>query len=102
VYTGADLTLTTAFGAYLSGQWELAQPPAVPAGGGREDYANVNGGVGVGTGFDDANFGSIDAMRARLTAISATTYSAAELDKMTMNDMIYAIRVNDRSGSIKG
>jgi hypothetical protein len=102
VYTGADATLTTLFGIYLTGQWELAQPPAVPAGGGREDYANLNGGLGVGSGFDNFNFGSIDAMRARLTAISATTYSATELDKMTMNDMIYAIRVNDQLGSIKG
>jgi hypothetical protein len=40
-------------------------------------------------------------MRDRLTAISATTYSAAELDKMTYNDMVYAIRVNDYAGSIK-
>jgi hypothetical protein len=101
-YSGGDLTLTTSQAAYLTGQWEPAQPAAIPAGGGREDYANINGGVGVGTGFDNINFGSIDAMRARLTAISATTYSATELDKMTMNDMIYAIRVNDMAGSIKG
>lgn len=99
-YSGADLTLDNTYGAYLSGQWELAQPAATPVGG-REDYANLNGGLGVGTGFDMAIFGSVTAMRARLTAISATTYSAAELDKMTVNDMVYALRVNDAVGSIK-
>jgi hypothetical protein len=46
------------------------------------------------------NIGDIAAARARLTAISGTTYPAAVLDKMTFNDMIYAIRVNDEAGSI--
>lgn len=102
-YSGGDLTLTTAFGAYLAGQWELPQPLAVPAGGGRDDYANLNGGPSPFSGFGDmaSPFGSSQAMRDRLTAISATTYSAAELDKMTYNDMVYAIRVNDYPGSIK-
>lgn len=99
-YNGADLAATTAMGAYLTGQWELSAPNAVPAGGGRDDYANFNGGQSVYQGFDQPLFGSIGDMRARLTAISATTYSAAELDKMTLNDMIYAIRVNDAPGSI--
>lgn len=100
-YSGADVTTVPGTTQpYLSGQWELAQPAATPVGG-REDYANINGGLGVGTGFDNNVFGSIDSMRTRLTAISATTYSAAQLDLMTMNDMIYAIRVNDQLGSIK-
>jgi len=100
-YSGADATLTTSFGAYLAGTWEPTTPVAV-GGVVRDDYANMNGGFGPGTGFNGAGlFTGVDSMRARLTAINATTYSAAELDKMTVNDMIYALRVNDYAGSIK-
>lgn len=101
VYTGADLTLTTAFGAYLTGQWELAAPVAGTGGTVNDPYANLNGGPAVTSGFDASYFGSIQMMRERLTAYSATTYSAAELDKMTMNDMVYACRTIDYAGSIK-
>jgi hypothetical protein len=100
-YSGADATLTTSFGAYLAGQWELAAPAAGSGGVANDLYVNVNGGFGPGAGFNSQIFNSIDAMRARLTAIDSTTYSAAQLDLMTMNDMIYAIRVSDYSGSIK-
>jgi hypothetical protein len=101
VYSGADLTLTTAFGAYLSGEWELASPVANGNQLANDPYANLNGGPGVNAGFNgNGVFTSIDSMRARLTAISATTYSAAELDKMSYNDMVYAIRANDYPGSI--
>ena len=39
------------------------------------------------------NLTSISAMKTRLTAISATKYSAARLASMTENDMVYAIRL---------
>lgn len=98
-YSGSDLTLTTAFGAYLTGQWEVPSPTGIPA---REDYANLNGGVGVYSGFNaQGNFTSIQSMRDRLKAISPTTYSDTEMDKMTYNDLVYALRVNDYPGSIK-
>lgn len=45
----------------------------------------------------DANFKDIAAMRTRLTAISATTFTAARLDAMTKNDMVYALRLNDEA-----
>ena len=45
--------------------------------------------------FYDADMLTIEAIRARLTAIDGTLYSAANLDKLTYNDMIYALRVND-------
>ena len=48
----------------------------------------------------DANFSDIAGMRTRLTAISATAYSAANLDKMTRNDMMYALRLADEAASI--
>jgi hypothetical protein len=48
----------------------------------------------------DANFADIGAMRTRLTAISATAYSAANLDKMTRNDMVHALRLADEAASV--
>jgi hypothetical protein len=47
-----------------------------------------------------ANYASVSAMRTRLTAISATAYSAANLDAMTVNDMVYALRLNDDAAGI--
>lgn len=49
----------------------------------------------------DANFTSMASIDARLTAISATTFSAARLNTMTLNDKIYALRIAD-SGEIGG
>jgi hypothetical protein len=48
----------------------------------------------------DANFIDVAALRARLTAVSATAYSASNLDKMTKNDMIFAIRQADELAGI--
>jgi hypothetical protein len=62
---------------------------------------NINGGDDAGAGQDLDNADTITALRTRLTAISATTYSAAELDKMTENDMIYALRVLDAASTVK-
>lgn len=39
------------------------------------------------------DFNSLSLLRAALTAASATAYSAANLDLMTYNDMIYAYRL---------
>jgi hypothetical protein len=47
-----------------------------------------------------ANYYDIAAMRTRLAAISATAYSTTNLDAMTMNDMIYALRINDDSAGL--
>jgi hypothetical protein len=47
-----------------------------------------------------ANYASIATMRTRLAAISGSTYTAAVLDLMTMNDMIYAIRLSDDAAGI--
>lgn len=41
------------------------------------------------------NYADITSMDARLTAISATTYSQANLDRMTFNDKVYALRLID-------
>jgi hypothetical protein len=42
---------------------------------------------------EEANYGNVSAMRTRLTAISAVRYPPAKLDAMTMNDMVFALRV---------
>lgn len=60
----------------------------------------VRAGSGSNNITNDANFADINAMRTRLTAISATAYSSANLDKMTRNDMVYALRAADEAGSI--
>lgn len=39
-----------------------------------------------------ANYGSIANLKARLTALNATSYSAARLASMSVNDMVYALR----------
>ena len=81
---------------------QLGNDDEVTAVGGSAGYSNLNGGTTPGAGMNmGANSNSVDAMRARLTAINATTYSATELDKMTVNDMLYAIRLADAPTSIK-
>lgn len=49
--------------------------------------------IATGNGKD------ITAMRARLTAISAATYTTDYLNHMTHNDMRYAIMLNDDAAS---
>ena len=65
------------------------------------DRSNVNGGEGPREGDVSRHTMSIEAMRARLKAISAANYTDARLNAMTMNDMVYAIRLADRPDSIK-
>lgn len=48
----------------------------------------------------NASFEDVASMDARLTAISATAYSASRLRVMTLNDKIYALRVHDESAGI--
>lgn len=62
---------------------------------------NINGGASDQAGHWDTDYSDIAALRARLAAISGTTYTAARLNAMTMNDMIYAVRLNDSPGTIK-
>jgi hypothetical protein len=41
---------------------------------------------------EDANYTSIAGMKARLTALKSTTYTAAKLATMTVNDLVFALR----------
>lgn len=47
-----------------------------------------------------ANFADVAALRARLTAINSTYYTATLLNKMTRNDMVYAVRLSDEAAGI--
>lgn len=47
-----------------------------------------------------ANYASTSALRTRLAAINGGYYTAAKLNNMTKNDMVYAVRLNDDAGSI--
>jgi hypothetical protein len=59
------------------------------------------GGAKPHAGSTVTNASDIASMRARLQVISATAYTNARLDSMTMNDMLYAIRLNDEAAGIK-
>lgn len=56
---------------------------------------NINGGTAIDAGFTSPNFVTIAAMKARLTAINGAYYTAARLNGLSYNDMMYAIRVYD-------
>lgn len=53
----------------------------------------VGRGVGASTTASDADFKDITAMRTKLKSLSAVLYTDKQLDKMTHNDMVYAIRL---------
>lgn len=61
---------------------------------------NINGGDNDDDGFTLTGFANIGAMKTRLAAINGTTFTAARLNTMTYNDMVYALRVNDHPTSI--
>lgn len=48
---------------------------------------------GSQTQAEFANSQTVGTLRSRLTALNATSYTAARLDAMTVNDMQYALRI---------
>lgn len=46
------------------------------------------------------NYTSVSALDTRLQAISGTIYTQAQLDKMTVNDKVYAVRLADDLGTV--
>lgn len=88
-YDGADVAATVNHGLYPEDGYAAA---------GR---SNINGGVSEQAGYESDHMDSIAAMRARLTAINSTEYTAARLNTMLANDMAYAIRLNDAPDTIK-
>lgn len=61
---------------------------------------NLNGGDDGMAGHGSANYITLAARRARLTAINGTYYTAARLDTLTDNDINYALRLADAPTTI--
>lgn len=82
----------------------LAGVAAVNVGGGTAgNRSNLNGsgaGTDASAGHHDADYNNITALRARLAVINAGVYTSAYLDQMTMNDMVYAVRLNDSPDTV--
>ena len=60
-------------------------------------------GSSIGDGTDlttPVNYTSISALDARLDAIDDTYYTPARLQSMTVNDKVYAVRINDDPDTI--
>lgn len=76
---------------------------AVHTGSGTQRSNMTGSNTGPGNGWDDttANDDSIATMKARLTAINAGYYTAARLNTMTPNDLLYALRQADFPSTIK-
>lgn len=86
-YSGADVTASTNEGVYPAGKYTAPR-------------TNVNGGFSISHPFQQKQ-DTIPELRDRLTAIDSTFYSSQRLDTMTLNDMIYAVRVTDSLSTIK-
>lgn len=48
-----------------------------------------------------ANYADINHLKARLTAANGAYFTAARLNQMTKNDMVFALRAIDDAASIK-
>jgi hypothetical protein len=63
-------------------------------------FRNETQGTNAALVATPANYASISAMKTRLAAINGTSYTTARLNTMTVNDLVYALRLNDDAGSI--
>lgn len=64
------------------------------------DKRRLGGATTRPAGSASANYNDVSTLRARLTAISATTFTVARLNAMTKNDMMYAVRLTDDAAGI--
>lgn len=75
---------------------------AVSIGNGTTNKTNLTGGVGApDLGLDNDNMDNIAAMKTRLGVVDGTFYTAARLNTMTYNDLVYAVRMADNPTTIK-
>ena len=89
-YDGAD-------GTAVPGTSILVAQNSVPS----NAPTNFNGGPTIDKGFEMEDTDTLWEMDERLFAISSTSYSRARLNNMNYNDKLYALRIHDRSSSIK-
>lgn len=63
--------------------------------------SNQNGGPSAGRAFGAANFQDLDTMREYLNILDGAYFTTARLNRMTYNDLVYAVRVRAYPTSIK-
>lgn len=64
------------------------------------DLGHANGNPTAAGSGDASNYASVAGLRARLTAINSTYWTAARLDQSTKNDLVYAVRLADDAAGI--
>lgn len=71
--------------------------------GGATNKTNINGGgADPRLEHDDTDYASITALRSRLANfVDGGFYTAARLNTMTYNDLVYAVRMADSASSVK-
>lgn len=76
---------------------------AAHTGSGTQKTNMTGSNTGPGNGWDDAsvNDDSIATMKTRLAAINGAYFTAARLNTMTANDMLYALRQADFPTTIR-
>jgi hypothetical protein len=62
--------------------------------------AVTNTGATPGTFDSSVNYNNVENLRARLNTIDSTYFSSTMLDRMTKNDMVYALRLADDSAGV--
>lgn len=65
------------------------------------DKRRHRGATGADVIGTPANYATISAAKTRLNAVSATSYTAARMNTMTKNDLVYALRLADDAAGIK-
>lgn len=65
------------------------------------DKRRTRDGAGTGLTSDTTNYGSVGDLRAVLAVRNPSLYTAEMLNKMTKNDMVYALRLADDAAGIK-
>lgn len=80
----------------------MAGAMVAPSGGyvDRRDATAANAVGSTSLAATPLNYVDVTKLKARLTAINAGRYTAAYLNTLTFNDLIYHIRVNDDPGGI--
>ncbi len=70
--------------------------------GGGTNRSNINGvGNNLPSGeHEDTDYVTITTLKSRLSTIDSGFYTTAMLNRMTYNDMLYAVRLNDTPRSI--
>jgi hypothetical protein len=88
-YSGADVAATVAEGLYPVGEWSAGP------------RSSQSGGTSSKRGFDlGAQTDTIEDLRQRLIDVNPGYYTAALLNGLTYNDLVYAVRLVDEAASI--